>query len=169
MNKLIFSVALTVATPLAFAQGSLENPVAGNTESGIGVISGWNCTATKIEVKIDGMDLGKAGGGTSRGDTAGICGRSNTGYSLLYNYNDLPSGNHSISIYADGEASETRQFSTIQSGGSSFVTGVTKTAVIADFPTVGRTATLQWRQAKQSFVIVGLTLSLLPRPRLFLV
>lgn len=157
MNKLIFSVALMVATPLAFAQGSLENPVSNSTESGIGVISGWHCTATGIAVKIDGMDLGQAGGGTSRGDTTGICGRSNTGYSLLYNYNDLPPGIHSLGLYADGELIETRQFSTTQSAGASFVTGISKTATVADFPTTGRTATLLWSQAKQNFVVVGLS------------
>jgi hypothetical protein len=32
----------------AFAQGSLEIPASGAIESGIGVISGWHCSATDI-------------------------------------------------------------------------------------------------------------------------
>lgn len=142
---------------LACALGSLENPVAGSTESGIGVISGWHCTATSIDVMIDGMNLGKAGSGTGRGDTTSVCGRSNTGYSLLFNYNDLAPGAHSLSLYADGQLLEIRQFSSTQSAGASFVTGISKTATITDFPSAGRAVTLQWSQAKQSFVVTGIS------------
>jgi hypothetical protein len=156
IHKLLF--LLTAAIPsLTFAQGVLENPVAGSTESGIGVISGWHCTASIITVTIDGASLGKAGNGTSRNDTVSVCGRSDTGYSLLFNYNDLTPGSHNISAYADGQLLETRQFNTVQSGGSAFLTGISKTATISDFPSSGRTATLQWSQAKQSFVITGIT------------
>lgn len=157
MKKLIFAVVLMATISLAFAQGSLENPVAGSTESGIGVISGWHCTASNITVTIDGASLGKAGNGTSRGDTAGICGRTDTGFSLLYNFNDLAPGGHTISAYADNQLLETRQFSTTQSGGASFVTGISKTATIADFPSPGRTASITWSQAKQNFVVTGIT------------
>jgi hypothetical protein len=158
MKKHNLLVCLMAAIPsLSFAQGSLENPVAGSTESGIGVISGWHCTASDITVTMDGASLGKAGSGTGRGDTAGICGRVDTGYSLLFNYNDLIPGSHSISAYADGQLLETRQFNTVQSGGSAFVTGISKTAPVSDFPSSGRTATLQWSQAKQAFVVTGIT------------
>ena len=87
----------------------------------------------------------------------GICGRADSGYSLLYNYNDLPPGSHTISAYADGKAFETRQFNTVQSGGEAFLTGISKTAIISDFPSSGRIAILQWSQAKQSFVITGIS------------
>jgi hypothetical protein len=158
MKKHNLLVCLMAAIPsLSFAQGSLENPVAGSTESGIGVISGWHCTASDITVTMDGASLGKAGSGTGRGDTAGICGRVDTGYSLLFNYNDLIPGSHSISAYADGQLLETRQFNTVQSGGSAFVTGISKTAPVSDFPSSGKTATLQWSQAKQAFVVTGIT------------
>lgn len=152
INKLLVCLMATIPS-LSFALGSLENPVAGSTESGIGAISGWHCTASNITVTIDGGSLGKAGSGTSRNDTASICGRSDTGYSLLFNYNDLTPGSHTISVHADGQLLETRQFNTVQSGGSAFVTGISKKAFIFDFPSFGRTATLQWTQAKQSFVV----------------
>lgn len=148
---------MTAIPSLTFAQGSLENPVAGGTESGIGVISGWHCTASNITATIDGASLGKAGSGTSRGDTTSICGRSDTGFSLLFNYNDLTPGSHTISVYADGQIIETRQFNTVQSGGSAFATGISKTATVSDFPSAGRTATLQWSQAKQNFAVTGVT------------
>ncbi|MHB1290882.1 MAG: hypothetical protein ACYCY5_01645 [Sulfuricella sp.] len=155
-HQLIFCLIAAIPS-LSFAQGALENPVAGSTESGIGVISGWHCTASNITASIDGASLGKAGNGTGRGDTASICGRADTGYSLLFNYNALPPGGHTISLYADGQLLETRQFNTIQSGGAEFVTGISKTATIADFPSSGKTATLQWSQAKQSFVVTGIS------------
>lgn len=90
-------LCLMAAIPsMSFAQGVLENPVAGSTESGIGVVSGWNCTAGSIVVAIDGASIGNAGIGTSRGDTASICGRPDTGFSLLFNYNSLTPGSHTL-------------------------------------------------------------------------
>ena len=154
--QLIFCLMAAVPS-LSFALGSLENPVAGSTESGIGVISGWHCTATNITATIDGASLGKAGSGTGRGDTASICGRTNTGYSLLFNYNDLTPGNHSISVYADGQLLETRQFNTVQSGGAAFLTGKVSRWTLAGFPSSGRTATIEWSQAKQNFVVTGIS------------
>lgn len=155
-HQLIFCLMAAIPS-LAYAQGALENPVAGGTESGISVISGWNCTAGSIAVKIDGASLGNAGIGTGRGDTASICGRSDTGFSLLFNYNSLTPGSHTLSLYADGQLLETRQFNTVQSGGAEFVTGLSKTATVADFPSTGKTATLQWSQAKQGFVVTGIS------------
>lgn len=151
-------LCLMAAIPcLSYAQWALENPVAGGTESGISVISGWHCTSSNISVEIDGVGLGKAGGGTLRTDTVSVCGQAETGYSRSFNYNKLTPGSHSISVYADGQLLETRQFNTVQSGGAEFVTGLSKTVTIFDFPSSGKTATLQWSQAKQSFVVTEIS------------
>jgi hypothetical protein len=156
-NHSLMFCCLAAIPSLSFATGALETPVSGNTESGIGVISGWHCTASNITVSIDGASLGKAGTGTGRGDTASICGQSNTGYSLLYNYNSLTPGSHTLDLYADGQLLESRQFNTVQSGGAEFVTGLSKSVAISEFPSSGKTATLQWSQAKQGFVVTGIT------------
>ncbi|MFP5414531.1 MAG: hypothetical protein ACLGG1_05905, partial [Gammaproteobacteria bacterium] len=147
------------APALAFAQGYLENPQPSATESGIGVVSGWHCTATNITATIDGTSLGKAGSGTYRGDTAGVCGHTATGYSLLYNYNRLAPGPHTIRVYADGVLLEERPFNSVKSGGVDFLTGVTKSVDVPDFPSAGSTASLTWSQAKQSFVVTNISLS----------
>lgn len=147
------------APALAFAQGYLENPQPSATESGIGVVSGWHCTATNITATIDGTSLGKAGSGTYRGDTAGVCGHTATGYSLLYNYNRLAPGRHTIRVYADGVLLEERPFNSVKSGGVDFLTGVTKSVDVPDFPSAGSTARLTWSQAKQSFVVTNISLS----------
>jgi hypothetical protein len=156
-NYQLILCLMAAVSSLSFAQGSLENPVAGRTESGIGAISGWHCSASNITATIDGASIGKAGSGTDRGDTASVCGRVDTGFSLLFNYNVLAPGSHSISVYADGQLLETRQFNTVQSGGAEFVTGLSKTVTIFDFPSSGKTATLQWSQAKQSFVVTEIS------------
>jgi len=157
MKKLILALALCSTINFSCAQGNLENPVAGSTESGIGVISGWHCTATNITVTVDGASLGKAGSGTSRGDTASTCGRSNTGYALLFNYNDLTPGSHNISVFADNQLLETRQFNTVRSGGVPFATGLVSGWSLSNFPSAGETASIDWSQAKQSFVVTSIS------------
>lgn len=147
-------LAAALLLPLAaFAQGNLENPQPGSIESGVGLVSGWHCTAKEIVVSIDGVSLGKSGVGSIRNDTVGICGHANTGFSLLYNYNIPEPGPHVISVYADGVLMETRNFSTTRSGGVPFLSGTSKRIEAGDFPQVGSTAILDWSQAKQSFVV----------------
>lgn len=154
INRLVCISVLALTTSHAQAdQGNLENPVADTIESGIGIVSGWHCTASKVTVFIDGIDLGESGVGSIREDTKSICGHSNTGFSLLYNYNSLQPGQHQIDVYADGALLETRQFSSIRSGGVPYLDGASKTVEVADFPYAGSRATLTWSQAKQSFVV----------------
>lgn len=150
--------SLMLGLPLtAAAQGYLENPVAGSTESGISIVSGWHCTAKEITVFIDGVALGKSGVGSIRNDTAAICGHVNTGFSLLYNYNKPEQGSHEIAVYADGQLLEKRTFNTVRSGGIPFLEGKSAVATIPNFPERGKSTSIQWSQAKQSFVVVGST------------
>jgi hypothetical protein len=136
-----------------WAQAVLENPALNSIESGIGVISGFHCTSQNISFKINGQDIGKAGTGTSRGDTQSLCGRSNTGFSLLFNFNLLEPGKHSLGMYADGQLVETRSFSALRSAGQEFARGKTKTILIPDFPQAGHSTRLDWVTAKQAFVV----------------
>ena len=116
MKLKIGAFLLFFVPALAFAQeGYLENPQPNATESGIGVISGWHCTAQNITVLIDGNSLGKAGSGTSRRDVAGICGRSDAGFSLLFNYHILSPGPHTIRVYADDNVLTERQLKSTKS------------------------------------------------------
>lgn len=156
-NYQLILCAMAAIPSLSYAQWALENPVAGSTESGVGVVSGWHCTSSNISVEIDGVSHGKAGGGTLRTDTESVCGRTDTGYSKLFNYSKLTPGSHTISVYADGQLLETRQFNSVQSAGAEFVTGLSKTGTVSDFPSSGSTTTLQWSQAKQSFVVTGIS------------
>jgi hypothetical protein len=151
--KQISTLLLSLLGATTWAQAVLENPALNSIESGIGVISGFHCTSKNISFKINGQDIGKAGTGTSRGDTQSLCGRSDTGFSLLFNFNLLPPGQHSLGMYADGQLVETRSFNTTRSAGQEFAQGKSKTILIPDFPQAGHSARLEWVTAKQAFVV----------------
>jgi len=146
-----------VAGPTAAANvGVLGTPVAGGTVSGVGVISGYHCSSKDIDVYIDGAYIGKAGAGTTLLGTQGVCGRTDTGYSLLYNFNNLANGQHLIEVYADGGFLDSHSFTSFQSGGTAWLAGASKTLTVADFPQAGQSATLQWQQSYQNFLITGI-------------
>jgi hypothetical protein len=148
---LLLPASLSHAT--AQLQGVFENPVDGAVESGIGVIAGWHCTANQITIAIDGVSIGRAGSGTVRQGTRDICGHTETGFSLLYNWNKLPPGQHTVTMYADGVEFDSKVITTTQSAGAEYVRGLQKTVTVPDFPSAGRTATLEWREATQAFVV----------------
>lgn len=138
----------------AIAQGALENPQPGGTESGIAAITGWHCTAKTIEVRIDGASVGPAGAGTSRADTAAVCGRTDTGFSLLYNYALLKGGTHRVDVYADGVAFGSATFNA-GGLGTEFLTGAAASHRVTDFPVRGTGTRLTWSQPRQGFVVTG--------------
>ena len=151
--KKVSALLMGLFSVTAWAQAALENPAANSTESGIGIISGFHCSSKNISFKLNGQDIGKAGTGTDRGDTQGLCGRSDTGFSLLFNFNLLEPGRHSLSMFADGQLFETRSFSSTRSAGQEFAQGKSKTILIPDFPQTGHSTRLDWVTAKQAFVV----------------
>ena len=136
----------------ACAVGNLENPQNGAVESGIAAITGWHCTARTIELSIDGIVLGNAGTGTPRADTAGVCGRSDTGFSYLYNYALLKGGTHRVDAYADGALFASAKFDVGFLGGE-FLTGLAASHFVPDFPAKGFGTHLAWSQSKQNYVV----------------
>lgn len=148
-------LALTMLlTPLAAgAQGFFENPPAEASVSGLGVISGWHCSASEMEFFIDDISVGTAAVGSKRQDAINACGRAEVGYGLLYNFSKLTPGPHVIDVFADGLHIERREFKSVQSGGTPFLTGASKTVEIPGFPAIGETAVLAWSQAAQNFVV----------------
>ena len=136
-------------------QGVLENPGHGSYQSGVSVISGWVCDTEQVEIEIDG-ELQPAAYGTEREDTSGenVCGDSDNGFSLLYNWNHLTDGEHMVRVLADGEefGRATFEVTTLQ---EEFVRGVEGTTTVMDFPTQGKETTLEWQQSTQNFVITG--------------
>ena len=68
--------------------GYLENPGAASFQSGIGLISGWTCDAEAVEIVLNGEPQ-EAAYGTARLDTEAVCGDSDNGFGLLFNWNLL--------------------------------------------------------------------------------
>lgn len=144
-------------TILAEAQGVLENPPSGSFQSGIGVVSGWKCSAGIITARFDGFIDVQASYGTARGDTRAVCNDDgNNGFGILVNWNNLGPGVHTVEILDNGQffASATV---TVTTFGTDFLSGVSGTCTVTNFPSPGRNTTLEWQQSSQNFAIRGVT------------
>jgi hypothetical protein len=75
-------LSLAAARP-SQAQTALENPQPASFQSGIGVVSGWACSAQRIDIVFDSFPPVQAAYGTNRGDTAVACGDTDNGFGLL--------------------------------------------------------------------------------------
>ena len=144
-------LAILAASPV-WAQATLENPQPDSFQSGIGVISGWACNAERIEITFNGGPPQEAAYGTSRGDTAGTCGDTDNGFGLLFNWNLLGDGAHTVQALADGVEFATATV-IVTTLGTEFRRGARGEVSIPDFPTPGQTLTLRWQQTQQNFVI----------------
>ena len=141
--------AYTLRTQLVV--GYLENPGRDSFQSGIGVLSGWVCEAGVVEIELNGVPQ-EAAYGTERVDTAGVCGDTDNGFGLLFNWNLLRDGEHEVVALVDGVELD-RATVTVTTLGSEFLRDVTGTCAVPDFPLPGETVTLEWQQTSQNFVI----------------
>ena len=132
------NAAVTQADDLS---GILENPFSDSFQSGVGLFSGWVCDASQIEIEINDRPRLPAAYGTIRSDTAGVCGDTDNGFGLLFNWNLLGDGPHTVRAFADGIEFDSATF-TVTTLGTEFLTGVRKTERLEDFPTRGETVTL---------------------------
>lgn len=139
-------------------QATLGNPSPGSFQSGIGVISGWVCEADQIDIVLNPgtatEETWRAGYGTSRTDTSGKCGDSANGFGLLYNWNKLGPGQHTIRALADGFEFARSTF-TVTTLGVEFARGLYGEYELEDFPEVGTTVTVKWQEALQNFTITA--------------
>ena len=150
--------AFAIATlSVAHAQGVLEVPAPGSVQSGIGAISGWHCSASRITISIDGGPPMPAGTHTGRDDTLGVCGRTDTGFSLLFNWNTLPihcfgCRYHRVLALADGVPFADIEFQA-ENFGTEFLTGKSADYDLLNFPEIGSIATLRWDESRQNFSV----------------
>ena len=121
--------AYTLETTLLV--GYLENPGAGSFQSGIGVLSGWVCDAEGIEIEIGNFTPQVAAYGTGRLDTADVCGDTDNGFGLLFNWNLLEDGAHEVVALVDGVELD-RATVTVTTLGQEFLRGVTGTCEVAE-------------------------------------
>ena len=137
-------------------EGYLENPGPDSFQSGIGVISGWVCEADEVEIALGVLGRQGAAYGTERLDTLAACGDTNNGFGLLFNWNLLGEGEHTVVAYVDGMelGRATVRVTTVGTGEEEeFLRGAEGECVVEDFPMLGETTTLDWQQNSQNFVI----------------
>ena len=146
------------AEPQGFL-GFFENPRPNSFQSGLGVISGWVCHAETVKIVINDTENHIAAYGTERADTAyapdgtEICGDTNNGFGLLFNWNRLGDGSHEVVVLVD-EVELGRATVTVTTLGQDFATDLpAANCNVEDWPSTGETVTLEWQQSSQNFVI----------------
>ena len=150
LASLFFSSSVWAAT--------LENPAPGSIKSGAGLIFGWVCEAEKLEVSFDGGPRTFVPYGSERLDTdyaqdgTKICGDTNNGFGLVWNYNRLGDGPHTATLYVDGVVATQVTFN-VQTLGTEVLRGVTGQGVIP--LSDGKLVDVQWDESIQGFTITG--------------
>lgn len=135
-------------------KGTLENPGANATKTGIGIISGWVCDANRVEVEVKGARFAAAYG-TDRGDTQSVCGDANNGFVVLINWNIFGVGTHRIRLLADDRELVSRSV-TVKTFGTEQLTGKSGTWTLEDWPTAGTETIISWTEALQNIEIVDI-------------
>ncbi|MBM4259775.1 MAG: hypothetical protein FJ147_28250 [Deltaproteobacteria bacterium] len=133
----------------------LEDPQPGSFQSGVGLIRGWICTATRIEAFIDGQGPIPAVYQEPRGDTQPTCNDTNNGFSIQVNWNDLGDGTHTVRVLADGSEVGQATFTVVTLGLGSFPLGLAGSFVLPNFPKNGTQTNVAWLESQQNFVVTG--------------
>ncbi len=124
---------------IAAPQGQLETPSQNSFQSGVGLIRGWVCSASRVDIEVVGRGALTAVYGEEREDTRPNCGDSNNGFSLQFNWNDLGEGTHTVRALADGEEFG-RATVTVATLGQSVFRGARANFLSNRFPARGRPA-----------------------------
>lgn len=142
--------------------GFLENPGDGSSRSGVGIISGWVCEADEVLITIitaaGDTIIQEAAYGTERTDTAytpageKICGDTDNGFGLLFNWNTLKDGTHTVIVEVDGRELD-RATVTVTTLDGEFPKGLSGRYVLENFPYPGESVVVEWEEALQNFVI----------------
>ena len=122
------------------------------------------CEAESVEIEIETaggkvMRL-EAAYGTARADTAEtaegeeLCGDTDNGFGLLFNWNLLGAGEHEVVASVDGLELD-RATVTVTPLDGEFVRDVAGECVVEDFPAPDESARLVWQEAKQNFVLAA--------------
>lgn len=158
----VLSLLFILSSKIVWAQGKgvLENPGPGSYQSGVGMISGWMCEAEKVEIIFNGneTDRWRVGYGTRRTDTQKECGDSNNGFGLVFNWNQLGEGEHTVVAQVDGVEFgwATVTVTTVGEGEEEeFLRDVSGTFTLPGFPEAETAVKVQWQEAQQNFVIVA--------------
>jgi len=138
----------------SWAQGVLETPSPDALQSGIGYVRGWKCTAGNLTFNIDNGPSAPLSYGSSRADTQGTCGHSNTGFIAQENWNLAGGGRHTIRVFDNGVQFASADF-TVTTLGGEFLKGLSGQCDLKGFPHSGKDVALQWQESDQNFLIAS--------------
>jgi len=130
----------------------LDNPNSqtGAIQSRIYPIFGWKCDASSITIRFNDAREVEAAYGTSRRDTAEMCGDSNNGFSLLWNWNVLGYGTHVVEALDDGVVFASATV-TVVTLGQEFARNLSGTGLVT--LSNGQQVTVEWSEPRQGFVL----------------
>lgn len=148
---LVIFILEAMVPSCGWAQAALEDPQPGSRQSGIGLIRGWVCQASQVEIEIDGIRL-PAAYGTARGDTRSTCGDSDNGFGFTVNWNLLGDGVHRLRAFADNTQFADVSFSVSTLGGQ-FLQGLSGGCTIPNFPQAGSEVSIRWEESLQNFAV----------------
>ena len=140
-------------TPLPASRGNLENPGHQTFKSGIGLIWGWVCDASQVEVVI-GQRRFRALYGSERPDTLGVCGDTNNGFVILFNWNRLGDGVHTARLLVDGRLLGSPAEFKVTTFGREFAEDLEGQYTLPNFPYPGDETLIGWDQNAQNFSIL---------------
>ena len=119
------SFSFVILAPALVHAATLENPADGSFYSGIGVISGWKCTANgPLTVRFNDSDPLPLAYGNARADVrnTGACRSAQVGFVSIMNWAELGDGEHTAVAYDDGVEFARSTF-TVATTGEPYVTG----------------------------------------------
>ena len=90
--------------------------------------------------------------GTDREDSLEACGDQENGFGVVFNWNHLGDGKHTVRALADGVEFGSATFS-VTTFGVEFLTDAQGEYLLSDFPDVGQQLRLVWQEATQNFAI----------------
>ncbi len=130
-----------------------ESPAQHTIQSGVGLIRGWACEAEQVTISIDGGAPIALSYGSSRADTAGVCGDADNGFGMVFAWGLLGTGVHRLQTFVDGVEIADVEFA-VQAIGNGFVEGLEANYTIA-FPDASSLVDLSWSEADQNFRIIA--------------
>ena len=90
--------------------------------------------------------------GSERIDTEGVCGDIDNGFSSLFNWARLGSGERTARLIRNGEEIASSTF-TVTAFDRDFLPNAEGMCTIADFPEAGQNATFVWETSQQGLVL----------------
>ncbi len=143
-------LAATAAAPIV--AGLIEIPQPLSIQSGIGLVSGWRCSAGRMTAVFDEGTPIEVAYGTTREDTRTTCGDANNAFALQWNYNLLGDGPHRLRLFDEGREFSRVDFQVVTLG-APFRRDLAGSLALRDHPAVGDWLALDWQTASQGFGI----------------